>query len=209
MIIPLLFETWLEVKPPQENLSESASSISSESGYMLHIIMDTLLQLWEMLKTDETNKSWFLSNYAENFASYFLENFPYFQNTSKSNKNEIVGGEKCLYQNLNISYLFLIFYTKNRGKFGKYRARIFQFVNDCIFQWKPKDNDFNQLLSKFISTAFLEENKSLFENESKKLFANLIEKYDFERASKENDVKLGILCEMIEKSDVVDKRLVL
>lgn len=210
MIVPLLFETWLELKPSQGSLSETASSISNEAGYMLKIIMDVLLQLWEMMKMNEANKSWFISTYSDNYASYFLEKFPYFQNSVGPARKEVVGGEKCVYQNLHISYLFLIFYEKNRQKFGKYRGKIFQFVNDCIFQWKSKDNDFNQLLTKFISTAFLDSsNRSSFESESKKLFANLIEKYDFEKASKENDVKLGILCEMIEKSGVVDKRFVI
>lgn len=76
---------------------------------------------------------------------------------------------------------------------------------DCISFWKVKDNDFNDLLTRFISKAFLE-NNSLYEPESRKLFGSLIEKYDFEKPSKENDIKLMILCNMIEKSDIVDKR---
>lgn len=139
-------------------------------------------------------------------------------------KTESVGGEKCFYQNLNICFLFLIFYPKNQQKFNKFRSKVFSYVKgknfwfilqclkviillllDCISFWKVKDNDFNDLLTRFISKAFLE-NNSLYEPESRKLFGSLIEKYDFEKPSKENDIKLMILCNMIEKSDIVDKR---
>lgn len=80
MIMPLLFETWLEVNSNTDEDSKKNSFISNEAANMLKIIVDIMIQLWSMIEIKEANRNWFIGNYEESFASYLMEKFPYFQN---------------------------------------------------------------------------------------------------------------------------------
>lgn len=83
MIVPLLFETWLEMKPSEDQNSKSSSLISNEAAYMLKIIMDIMIQLWSMIERNEANRNWFIENNSESFSNYLLGKFPYFQNVGE------------------------------------------------------------------------------------------------------------------------------
>lgn len=83
MIVPLLFETWLEMKPSEDQNSKSSSLISNEAAYMLKIIMDIMIQLWSMIERNEVNRNWFIETYSESFSNYLLGKFPYFQNVGE------------------------------------------------------------------------------------------------------------------------------
>ena len=140
MIMPLMFETWLEIKPNKAQASvdgENTSFISNENAYMLKVIMDIINQLFDMVKLNDVNREWFLATFYERFASYLLPNFPYCQDDKATkNKTEIVGGEKCVYQNLHICYMFLWFQAKNKQRFSKHKAKVFDFVNGAFLSIK-------------------------------------------------------------------------
>lgn len=86
MIMPLIIETWLEMKPNSNEDSSQNSFISNEAAYILKIIMDIIIQLWSMIEINETNRIWFVKNYLETFNNYLLIKFPYFQNAGNLNK---------------------------------------------------------------------------------------------------------------------------
>lgn len=201
MIMPLMFETWMELKPTQTKTIDGTniSSISHDSSIMLKIVMDTIKELYDMVdKVNENARQQFIKKYQEKFELYLVANFPYCQDDS-SKKSPESGGEKCLYQNLNIAILFLTFTCKQRQRFWKHRSKIFDFIEDCINNWKPKDQEFNALMKRFIRTLFNGEAKQVFAQESKGVFSQLIRKCNVDQSS--YDPKLALVCEIIGKSD--------
>lgn len=189
-----MFETWVELRDP--TLSAENNSISHENSIVLKLIMDIILELYSMIEHHEEAKQQFLKKYQDRFEKQLLINFPYNQNAN--NKRELSGGEKCVYQNLSISILFLAFSTKNQQRFHKYRERVFNFIEDCIITWKTKDQEFNNSMRRFIRFLF-NESRQIFAIESKKVFNELVKKCSVDQSS--YDPKLALVCEIIEKSD--------
>lgn len=200
MIMPLMFETWMELKPTQSKTIDGAncSSVSHDTSIMLKIVMDTIMELYQMVEdaSDEA-KSRFLKKYQERFELQLVANYPYTQD-DHSQKTPESGGGKCVYQNVSIAILFLMFSSKHRQRFWKHREAIFAFVEQCIVNWKPKDQEFNRLMKKFIRLLFTSELRAIFANESRQIFSQLIKKCNVDQSS--YDPKLALVCEIIETS---------
>jgi len=197
MIMPLMFESWMEMKPA--DAKSNLSSISQESSEMLKIIMDIIMELYGMSeKTAGDAKNKFVSKYQEKFEQYLLVNFPYIQDDA-STKTQESGGGRCLYQNLNLAILYLTFTQRHRQRFWKHREKVFKFVEDCIVGWKAKDHEFNVLMKKFIRAAFAKDIQKLFASETISVFHQLIRKCNVDQSS--YDPKLALVCEIIEGSD--------
>lgn len=92
LLMPLLFETWMEVRPAKlRNESSSFYSddadicLSNEAAYTLKTIIDVICELLEMMKiwNKEVNNAdltdWFRKNYGQQFCSLFMVGFPYSQ----------------------------------------------------------------------------------------------------------------------------------
>lgn len=91
-LIPLLFETWIEVRPSKLNGSKSSIDIddediyiSNEAAFTLNItveIIEKLLELMQMCDHDVGNTDlidWFRQKYGNEFIVQFLIGFPYHQ----------------------------------------------------------------------------------------------------------------------------------
>lgn len=201
MIMPLMFETWMELKPDQSKTIDGAmcSAMSNDSSVMLKVVMDIILELYLMVEeTGEEAKLKFLKKYQERFEQHFVASFPYSQEDS-SKKTPESGGAKCLYQNVSIAILFIIFTAMNKQRFWKHRDRIFTFFEDCIVNWKPKDQGMNKLMKMFIRTLFTAEIRSTFPDESKQVFNKLIRQCNIDQSS--YDPKLALVCEIIEGNE--------
>lgn len=191
MIMPLMFETWVELRD-----STATNSISNDSSIVLKLVMDVTTELFAFISESEDAKNQFLSQYQDRFEKQILNNFPYVQN-EKGKKTQESGGEKCIYQNLSIANLYLSFSIKNQQRFRKYRERIFSFIEDQISSWKTKDLEFNVKIKQFIHSLFTEKNlKKIFAIESKKLFMELVKSCDTNHMS--FDTKLKLVCKIIE-----------
>lgn len=204
MIMPLMFETWMELKPTQTKTIDGAncSSVSHDTSIMLRILMDIIMELHQMvedLSDDALLK--FLRKYQERFELHLVSTFPYTQD-DHSLKTPESGGAKCLYQNLSIAILYLTFTSKHRQRFWKHRDAIFLFVGECINYWKPKDQEFNRLMKKFIRLLFTKEFRKIFVSESKEVFGQLIKKCNIDQSS--YDPKLALVCEIIETAEGKD-----
>lgn len=200
MIMPLMFETWMELKPSQTKTidGETCSSVSHDNSIMLKVVMEIIMELFQMVEdTSDDAKQKFMKKYQEKLELHIVSTFPYTQDDS-SKKTPESGGGKCLYQNLSIAILFIIFTSKHRQRFWKHRERIFAFIGDCISYWKPKDQVFNKLMKRFIRMLFTTELQSVFPNESKQIFSQLIRKCNVDQSS--YDPKLALVCEIIESS---------
>lgn len=122
LLMPLLFETWMEVRPP--NLNNEDIEISNEAAFSLRTIIEIVEQLYELMKmwNNEVNNDdltdWFEKTYGNEFCNQFLLGFPYLQcDGIKSSKRKSkglateqevyeAGGHKCFIQNLYVSYIF-------------------------------------------------------------------------------------------------------
>lgn len=92
LLMPLLFETWMEVRPAQLNSTKSKTDfddedvcISNEAAFTLKItveIIEQLLELIEMCDQDVNNDDlikWFRKKYSQEFSNQFLNGFPFHQ----------------------------------------------------------------------------------------------------------------------------------
>lgn len=91
LLMPLLFETWMEVRPAKLNSSKSTGfdhediCISNEAAATLKTTMEIVEQLLELIKLYDCDVSgddlikWFRRMYGQEFFSQFLNGFPYQQ----------------------------------------------------------------------------------------------------------------------------------
>lgn len=90
-LMPLLFETWMEVRPAKLNSAQSIDfddediCISNEAAFTLKStveIIEQLLELIQMCNQDVNNDDlikWFRRKYSQEFCNQFLNGFPYQQ----------------------------------------------------------------------------------------------------------------------------------
>jgi pre-rRNA-processing protein IPI1 len=95
-LMPLMYETWLEVRPQSSHQSEQQQQmeenailvgtfISNEAAYSLKLLLNTVTQLWELMlmwnrevNNDELN-DWFSKEYSQDFNAHMIVAFPYSQ----------------------------------------------------------------------------------------------------------------------------------
>lgn len=200
MIMPLMFETWMELKPTQSKTIEGGicSSLSHDVSIMMKIVMDIIMELYQMVEDTSDDAKWkFMKKYQEKFELHLVSNFPYTQDDS-SLKTQESGGGKCLYQNVSVAILYVHFTSRHKQRFWKHSERIFAFIEECIANWKPKDQELNRLMKKFIRVLFTPAMRSVFSAEAKQVFTQLIKKCNVDQSS--YDPKLALVCEIIETS---------
>lgn len=185
MIMPLMFETWIELK---NDTSNESNSISADDGMILELILQIILELYGMIESDDETKFQFLKRYQDRFDKIILCRFPYTQN--------INGEENCVYQNLSIAILFLHFLVRNQQRFMKFSEKVFNFIVECIDKsCKPRDKKFIELMSKFIHTMYSCKglNVNLFGNQTKRVFNELTKKCNLE-----DQTHCELICQIIE-----------
>lgn len=92
LLMPLLFETWMEVRPAKLNAIKSNADfddedvcISNEAAFTLKTIVEIiekLLELIQMCDQDVNNDDlikWFRKKYSQEFSKQFLTGFPFQQ----------------------------------------------------------------------------------------------------------------------------------
>lgn len=93
LLMPLLFETWMEVRPTKLNSSKSTVlgfndedvCISNEAAAALKTTMEIIEQLLELIKLCDHDVNgddlikWFRRKYSQEFFAQFLNGFPYQQ----------------------------------------------------------------------------------------------------------------------------------
>lgn len=128
-LLPLLVESWIEVRPQDQKMS---ATLTSEAAQTLKVALEILQNIWMLIELHEETESnhqlsaWFQQQYAETFADSFLtDGFPYQQSSEtdpglnkKSYKKHlkllsVSGGELCLEQNICMAYLMCQFYKTN------------------------------------------------------------------------------------------------
>lgn len=91
LLMPLLFETWMEVRPAalndllKFNMAEDDVHISNEAAFTLKTILEIIEKLHELMTywDEEVNNhdltEWFRTTHNKEFCAQFLLGFPYLQ----------------------------------------------------------------------------------------------------------------------------------
>jgi hypothetical protein len=198
-IMPLMFEIWMELIGNDKNASSSI--ITQENALMLRSIMDIIHELFAMIESHNSFKQQFLKRYQDNFEKHLAAHFPYLQTGANlGNKKAAAdsGGDKCIYQNLSIAIIYFNFATKNQPRFGRYKEKFFNFLEEGIEAWRTRDPEFNSLMKKLIRTVFSAETRKIFPNECRNSFNVLIRKCNADQST--YDPKMALVCEIIESS---------
>lgn len=143
-LLPLLFETWLEVSlsAKSDRALKEDISLSLDSAMSLKIILEIMLKIWDIVEYfDEQLKntdfsSWFRNKYSNDFKTYMMHLFPYKQSTISNlyrckTKNNPESSAACYTQNLIVCILYCNF-----------------------FQNKIEHEHFNKLLLDYVTSEF-------------------------------------------------------
>lgn len=149
-LMPLLIETWLEVRPvAQPKFSTTQTVITLEAAFTLKIILEivdqlwTLMRLWDAEVKNDDMTVWFRAEYTREFIQNFVESFPYGQGEGgetaggggKKKKAltekevQAAGGVLCIQQNLMICFIFCCMNRSIKGNDVKIIVNVLGYIN--------------------------------------------------------------------------------
>lgn len=124
-LMPLMFDSWLEVCPEEKLDSYTETTISSETSTLLKSIVKIIQSIIEYIDVldhndyddNEHTKRWFVHTFYKSYMKNFLSRFPYSKETeltSKSRKCQedysgTESGESYLEQNLGLCHIHVWF----------------------------------------------------------------------------------------------------
>lgn len=125
LLMPLMFETWMEVRPANFGSEYNEDLVlSNEGAHTLKTILEIVERLhqligaWDAQMNNSDLNDWFRLSYARDFATQIFVGFPYAQADGyKGSKRkakgvptdaevQAAGGARCYSQNFSIAYLF-------------------------------------------------------------------------------------------------------
>ncbi|XP_055531821.1 testis-expressed protein 10 homolog [Wyeomyia smithii] len=215
MLMPLLFESWLEVRPATDRSEAAEHVLSSEASTTLGLLLDIAIQLWELIVFygRETNnasmESWLREQYAESFNDHLLKGFPYHQSVATSNKNRLTGDkersvtdEQCYLQNFSICYYYCCLNENFRSDRNKNYTKIVNYVERCISNWKFRSPEVTNYLLKVLRFMLLETDCKTVNQNTRDLLKTLLEVYiqaKLPQATRNNI--LILFCDIIVQND--------
>ncbi|KAM7348786.1 testis-expressed protein 10 [Cochliomyia hominivorax] len=127
-LMPLLLESWLEVRPHQTSGTSSIETLLTlDAATTLKIVLEIIENLWTLIEIYEKQVNnhdlsiWYKDQYADVFAANFLQDsYPYQQMTFEENDGYLKKKQKkssaelsphCFQQNITIAYLMCRFYS--------------------------------------------------------------------------------------------------
>lgn len=179
VLMNLMMESWLEVRPKETNNEVLASVISNEAVNLLKIITKIMQLIVGYIgviesKNEDINE-WFGRNFQTNYGKYFLINFPYSQSKSaqRTNKiqNNLQNNDRCLEENFGICFVYLWMTSKSMEITDDVKEnidKILEYINERLDKWSHAND--NVALDQFVKLL-----KTLFINSSKILYKNKLE----------------------------------
>ncbi|CAD0201855.1 unnamed protein product [Chrysodeixis includens] len=121
-LMPLLFETWLEVCPNANSERSMETVVSEDAALLLTHALEVVSLIWLLINHfDKKNpnsdiKKQFSQKYRQPYQQHFLNNFPYVTNIrskqrgglNNSQLEDTIKDPKMIQQNLEICYLFIL-----------------------------------------------------------------------------------------------------
>lgn len=173
-VVPLLYETWMEVMPEKKLSSSNQNTLlTEESAAVLSCVMNTLYLLWKYVskKNDESIvKSVFLSKEGNKFFDYLVANFPYKQPESRNKKGkgsnelkllETNNDSKCLRENLLVCFIYsalnveLYRQTKHNNM-----QNVVGYIFDLLSRKTVLDQRNGKILMEFLKMSLLNESQT-------------------------------------------------
>ncbi|OXU28243.1 hypothetical protein TSAR_010769 [Trichomalopsis sarcophagae] len=181
LLMPLMFDSWIEVSPKSQNSSYVQLPISEEAACLLRCItsiIQSIIEYLELLEKDNgtvTSSTWFKSKYQNVFIKNLLQDFPYVQQKSGSRAKKsqveitISSSGDCLEQNLTLSYIYIWFTTissniKTDKLDQELSLRVLQFITDKLEKWNNNQTFAVPYLIKALRVLFLKANKIWYKN---------------------------------------------
>lgn len=191
MLMPLIFDSWIEVCPTEKTIDNSELLISSEAAELLKSIVDItqlIIECIDMLHSNcETDvKLWFRNNYQNAYTKNVFSRFPYSKTTTtrralpfsvpgKSRKRQedfflVESRDTCLEQNLNICQIYVWFTSiSSNDKFlprlnKTFCGSIAEYLIDKLESWSNANNQVLPQLTTLLKTLLLKASKIWYAN---------------------------------------------
>lgn len=217
--MPLLFESWLEVRPASSSGETTEHVLSHEAATTLALLLDIAIQLWELVviygrETNNTDMTrWFREQYSEDFCNHILKGFPFYQSPNSTGKARGVAqtpdeskernvDEKCYQQNFNICYFYCCLNENFRSDRSRNYDKVVNFVERCVSNWKFRSPEVSSLLLKVLRYMLLETDCIAVNQNTRGLLKTLLEVYIQAKLSQETRNRILILfCDIIVLND--------
>ncbi|XP_033335856.2 testis-expressed protein 10 homolog [Megalopta genalis] len=186
-LMPLIFDSWIEVCPDEKNMDISSHSITAEAFELLKSaveIMQMIIECVDILdiECDVNIKYWFKNNFENVFVKKFLSKFPYNKlgtsdsilasmRNRKRQEDFIVDKsyDDCLADNLGLCQIYVWFTAvhcddKALPKLSKaYSTSVLKYLNENLENWSSTHNIVLPQLMKLLRTLFLKASNIWYE----------------------------------------------
>ncbi|XP_076292864.1 testis-expressed protein 10 [Lasioglossum baleicum] len=187
-LMPLIYDSWIEVCPDDKNMDSSSHLISAEALELLKSaveIMQLIIECIDILNVecDVNMKYWFKSNFEEVYVKNFLSKFPYNKSgtsgislasiRNRKRQQDFSADESfdaCLPHNLGLCQIYIWFTAihsddKILPKLSKtYSTSVLKYLNEKLENWSSTHNIVLPQLIKLLRTLFLKASKIWYEN---------------------------------------------
>ncbi|XP_059621917.1 testis-expressed protein 10 homolog [Phlebotomus argentipes] len=156
-MVPLLVETWLEIRP--QNTEEGDVALGQEAASTISLIVGILEELWNMVvrcdqKSQTTEmQTWLRKSYNRDFCQAFMTGFPY----NFTGKARSVSAQE---ENLRLCYLFCCLSDSSGGTNAKLSGKIIDFTSASLTTWRSQTPSSWACLHKVLRIVLVENGKS-------------------------------------------------
>lgn len=211
-LMPLLFETWLEVCPNMNSERNMETVINEDAALLLKYTLNVIQLLWSFVENLNKSsqcpnvQSLFCQKYCQMYTEHIVSAFPYVTNVRSKQKNDntntvfeaVITDPKLVDENLEICHLFILLNPRVNIKSQKKEiTSIFNYI-EKIFSHNNKER-INAIVITILHAIFSNEinnwNKTL--SVTNALFAKIIWTYFNKNLSKEFKQKIfSLLCKI-------------
>lgn len=188
LLMPLMFDSWIEVCPDEKSSGSCAFPISTEALDLLKAIveiMQTIIECIDALhaECDANIRSRFKTNFENAFAKNLISRFPYssleatgsFVSSMRNRKRQRdfsidESYDVCLGHNLMVCQIF-VWLTSVRANdksmsksYKKYCTSVLTYLNEKLENWSNRNNALLPQLTKLLRTLFLKASKIWYRN---------------------------------------------
>lgn len=168
-LMPLLFETWLEVCPNVNSEMNIEMVVSEDAAILLKHTLEVVFLIWELVQhlnkknPNSDIQKIFCIKYTQPFNQHFVHHFPFVTNvrsrqvtTGNSPFEDSITDPKLVAQNLEICHLFIMFNPHvNIKSQNREISSILNYIEKTFNQ--NTQDDINDVVIKILHTIFSKE----------------------------------------------------
>ncbi|XP_047025457.1 testis-expressed protein 10 homolog [Helicoverpa zea] len=168
-LMPLLFETWLEVCPAANSEKNIETVITEDAASLLKHTLEVISLIWMLvkhfnMKSPTSNiQNTFSQKFRQPYLQHFVKAFPYVTNLRTKNRNvgntqfdNVITDPKLVAQNLEICQLFIVLNPNiNIKSQNKDMMSVLNYIEKTFN--KNSDAEINDVIIKILHTIFSNE----------------------------------------------------